>query len=117
MPQDGMAVSVATTVAIRVEVAVAPRETDVTVRVVVVRFPGPGYSREPRKSHNVRLGALQKPAGTVPFNFALPFSESSCSDDGRVVGNAVNAFASRKLERRRSGREGPSLLPWSLTVI
>lgn len=98
--------AVATTVATRVEVAAAPRETDVTVRVVAVRFPRPGDSWDPRKSHDVRLGAVQKPAGTVPFNLTLPLSESSCSEDGRVVGNAVYAFASRKLEAEelRMGR-------------
>lgn len=106
MPQDGVAVAVATTVATRVEVAAAPRETDVTVRVVAVRFPGPGDSCDPRKSHDVRLGALQKPAGTVPFSFALPLSESSCSEDGRVVGNAVYAFASRKLRNKKRRKSG-----------
>lgn len=53
MPQEEVAVDVAATVANMVEVAVAPRDTDVTVRVVVVTFPGPGDSWEPRKSHDV----------------------------------------------------------------
>jgi hypothetical protein len=99
MPQDGVAVAVAVTVATIVEVAVAPRDIDVTVRVVVVTFPGPGDSWDPRKSQDVRCGALQNPAGTVPFNLELPLSDSSCSEDGSVDGNAVYAFASRNLRK------------------
>jgi hypothetical protein len=94
-----VAVAVAVVVGTIVEVAVAPREIDVTVRVVVVRFPGPGESWDPRKSHDVRCGALQNPAGTVPSSLALPLSDSSCSEDGSVDGNAVYAFASRNLRR------------------
>jgi hypothetical protein len=106
MPQDGAAEAVATTVETTVEVAVTPRDMEDTVRVVVVRFPGPGVSWDPRKSHDVRFGASQNPAGTVPLSFALPLRESSCNEDGRVDGNAVYAFASRKL--RRKGNQNSS---------
>jgi hypothetical protein len=94
-----VAAAVVTIVAIDVEVAVGPRDTEVTVSVVVDELPRGGDSSVPLKSQAVKFGALQNPAGRVSFSFELPLNESSCNEDGRIDGNAVYAFASRKLYR------------------
>lgn len=90
-PQLGGAVGVAVVVTVdRIrDVALGPRERAPTVVVDVTAFAGGGTSCEPRKSHDFKFVAAQNPAGTAPFNFALPLNESSVSDDGKDGGKAV----------------------------